>query len=628
MGMNGKRKLVIPFLFLLFLVAGLRLANLASANFMPPPPELPRVYIRTDGSVEPQTLPIQRTGNVYTFNGDIYNLTLEVQRENIVLDGAGYTFEGNGSGFGIILNGTGSVAIKNLNIENFREGISIEHSSGNTITGNSIANNELGIILNDATNNQITENQITSNNQALLLYASASHNNIAQNNITGNGAQGGIWCEFTNYNATDDYNSIVGNNITQNGGTGILLRGSSNDQIENNTIADNQYGISLSGSSCAYNVIRGNKLVGNNNSNIGIGGDPKHNTISENTIANSEIGVDIFNSNNSEFYHNDFINNKKQVNNGYVNDSFGFIAPAVNIWDKNYAGNYWSDYNGTDMNHDGTGDTPYVVDSSNLDHYPLMTPYNGPMPQPSQSPILSMPQEYINYTVSMDNGSLWATVDGTYPMHLSPEWVGQELPLAYPTPPGTTNIRIELDGKQLTWSNYTQSVPDALHYTYLGEWPMILCTIQPSSTDFTLKIHYQHPILEANGTYLFLYDLNISPYLSASSSSSRAYFNVRFEANCSDIHVYTVPGDSSTPRDNTRTPVNFTTSDDNGTETVGFTITSDYYKPVPGDELVTFENSQAQVPEFPSWIILLLLLCAMTLTIVFAKNKLRRNHSR
>ncbi len=122
----------------------------------------------------------------------------------------------------------------------------------------------------------------------------------------------------------------------------------------------------------------------------------------------------------------------------------------------------------------------------------------------------------------------------------------------------------------------TQSVPDALHYTYLGEWPMILFAIQPASTDFTLKVHYQHPIPKANGTYLFLYNLNISSYLSASSDNSTAYFNVRMETNCSDIHVYTVPGDGSPPRDNTRTPVNFTTSNNNGAETVNFTITSHY----------------------------------------------------
>ena len=104
-------------------VAAGQFANLASANFMPPPPELPHVYIRSDGNVEPQTLPIQRVGDSYIFNGNVFNFTLEVQRGNIVLDGAGYTLQGNGSGIGIILSTIGNVTVKNLEIHSFRTGI-------------------------------------------------------------------------------------------------------------------------------------------------------------------------------------------------------------------------------------------------------------------------------------------------------------------------------------------------------------------------------------------------------------------------------------------------------------------------------------------------------------------------
>jgi nitrous oxidase accessory protein NosD len=42
---------------------------------------------------------------------------------------------------------------------------------------------------------------------------------------------------------------------------------------------------------------------------------------------------------------------------------------SANIWDNGYpsGGNYWSDYNGTDSNGDGIGDTPYVIDANNLE---------------------------------------------------------------------------------------------------------------------------------------------------------------------------------------------------------------------------------------------------------------------
>jgi hypothetical protein len=237
--------------------------------------------------------------------------------------------------------------------------------------------------------------------------------------------------------------------------------------------------------------------------------------------------------------------------------------------------------------------------------------------------IISMPVEYINYTISTVNGSLWATVDGTYPMQIPTDWVGHELPMVYPTPPGVTNISLELDGQKVDYSNNTQTYPDMLHYTYLGMWQMMLFTIQAASPEFLLTIHYQHPILQANGTYMFLYDLNISPYLSNASGESTAHFNIFFQTNCSDINVYMVPGDSSIPRDNTRTPVNFTISKDNSTQTVVFNLTSDYSLPVPGDELVTFRASQNQVPEFSPWTIplLLSLMVAAGLLVYFKKRR-------
>jgi hypothetical protein len=221
--------------------------------------------------------------------------------------------------------------------------------------------------------------------------------------------------------------------------------------------------------------------------------------------------------------------------------------------------------------------------------------------QSAEMPLISMPVEYVNYTISNVNGTLWATVDGTYPMHISPNWVNQELPMVYPTPPETTNIIVKLNGQEMGWNNYTQFYPDAVHYTYLGNWNMIITAIQPTAADFLLTIHYQHPVEQANGSYLFLYDLNISPYLSEASNSSVAHFTIRFENNASNIQVYTVPGDSSEPRDNAKTPVYFTTSQENNATVVTFSIISSQAKPVPGDELVIFQQNDIQVPEFSPW---------------------------
>jgi nitrous oxidase accessory protein NosD len=71
---------------------------------------------------------------------------------------------------------------------------------------------------------------------------------------------------------------------------------------------------------------------------------------------------------NNIFYRNTFVNNSKGV--GYNWDLYG----ARNFWDNGKEGNYWSDYNGTDVNGDGVGDTPYIINENNSDRYPLMQP--------------------------------------------------------------------------------------------------------------------------------------------------------------------------------------------------------------------------------------------------------------
>ncbi len=45
---------------------------------------------------------------------------------------------------------------------------------------------------------------------------------------------------------------------------------------------------------------------------------------------------------------------------------------SINIWNYNFEGNYWGDYAGQDVNGDGIGDNPHVIDDINHDDYPLM----------------------------------------------------------------------------------------------------------------------------------------------------------------------------------------------------------------------------------------------------------------
>jgi hypothetical protein len=106
------------------------------------------IYIRDDGSVEGETTKIATSDNVtYTFTDDI-NGSILVERNNIVIDGAGYTLRGEGglTEVGIRLSGITNVTIRNAQIVNFNVGVYIyDYSSNDTVTGNTLTDNHYAI---------------------------------------------------------------------------------------------------------------------------------------------------------------------------------------------------------------------------------------------------------------------------------------------------------------------------------------------------------------------------------------------------------------------------------------------------------------------------------------------------
>jgi len=92
------------------------------------------IYIRADGSVDPPTANITRVDNVtYAFTDNI-NDSIVVERDSIVVDGAGYILQGWGGGTGISLLGRCNVTIKNMEIKEFSlSGIWLLYSSNISI---------------------------------------------------------------------------------------------------------------------------------------------------------------------------------------------------------------------------------------------------------------------------------------------------------------------------------------------------------------------------------------------------------------------------------------------------------------------------------------------------------------
>ena len=151
---------------------------------------------------------------------------------------------------------------------------------------------------------------------------------------------------------------------------------------------------------------------------------------------------------------------------------------------------------------------------------------------------------------------------------------------------------------------------------------MINCTITPIPDDFVLKIHYEHPLEAINGTYLFLYDLNISPYLSPANPNSTAIFTIHTPTDYPIARAYTTGLDSAWK------PKNYTIAQEGTSETVTIEMFSEYGKPLAGDLVVTFSDLTAQtIPQRSPWIIIPLFIIVALIALIAYRKKHRHKQS-
>ena len=234
-------------------------------------PVLQTIFIQPDGSIYPETALIQRSGNTYTFTGNVYG-AIRILKSNIVLDGAGYTLNGpfNGNSTDIWVIGTGP-------------------------DPNTLDKYTIGIDLGNKSVNGITVENLNVENFSIGMYIWTQNNTVTRN--------------------------AVSNNIV-----GLLISGS-NATLTRNYISHNLRGVFM-----GFNT----------------------------GVTPNDILV----------FQNVFEKNKIQLS-GCQCKTYNTSEPPHN-WDDGKQGNYWSDYNGTDANHDGIGDTQYSVDILNRDRFPLM----------------------------------------------------------------------------------------------------------------------------------------------------------------------------------------------------------------------------------------------------------------
>ncbi len=332
---------------------------LFSASNIAPVTAQETIHIRADGSIDPPTAPISTLDNfTYTFSHDIYE-SIQVQRNNTIIDGNGYLVQGTGGGqsgapeCGANLTLVSNVTIKNMSIKNF----------------------DIGILLVACSECRIIENNLTANRAYGFAIDAGSSNNTFLGNTVADNLNDGI-----GLGGSGSDNVVAQNNVTNNGGTGIDNAECTNTTIYENNIAGNMIGIDLAGPlSFSYTVVHGNNITRNTVGVWLIVFNNLNNRISQNNILNNNgTGIVVFplrGSPDNTICYNNFVNNAKQVT---------FTGTAYSVkWDNGCpsGGNYWNDYNRSDLysgsyqnetGSDGIGDEEYSIDENNIDNYPLM----------------------------------------------------------------------------------------------------------------------------------------------------------------------------------------------------------------------------------------------------------------
>ena len=167
------------------------------------------------------------------------------------------------------------------------------------------------------------------------------------------------------------FNCVIRNNVIANNAvTGVLITDSSNFTVSSNQVYHNgnsSYSYGLNANASSYGLIAYNNVYENKWDNIGLGYGSTNCTILGNNVTGFTVfGVWVdYGSEDNIFYGNNVANNV-------------IAAQPVNVlsqWDSGIEGNYWGNYfvaSNTDVNHDGIGDSPYVIDINNTDRFPLM----------------------------------------------------------------------------------------------------------------------------------------------------------------------------------------------------------------------------------------------------------------
>jgi len=344
------------------------------------------------------------SGNI-VYNNSEFGIDLKGSDFNVLTGNIVYNNSWSGivDGSGIFVQTSDyNVLTGNMVYNNSKYGIHLKTSDLNNLSGNIVYNNtEDGINLDNCDLNILSGNNVIDNENWGIYLFSCDYNNITANFIDKNVFYGIIL-------ENSDYDSILGNTITENGDYGIYFY----DSCNNNTISNNIVSSSVADGihielNSYSNIISGNSI---NNNDCGISLDGcDFNEITENILNNNTWGIYIESgSNNNSLYENFFLKNGKHAND-LGND---------NKWNSTTIGNYWDNHTGPDEDPPyGIVDFPYNISGSagSKDYIPIaedgtpkITIYS-----PTTGEKSGMNAPSFNVTIIDDYVfEMWYTLDG------------------------------------------------------------------------------------------------------------------------------------------------------------------------------------------------------------------------
>jgi len=262
------------------------------------------------------------------------------------------------------------LVIRNSAISYVKENAAIKLNSVNycTLIDNRLENNFFGIYLSKSSECRILNNTIT----ALLSKESSSGNgihlwncrNVTIENNSISGHRDGIYFEFVKVG------HITGNTSRNNLRYGLHFMFSDSCVYQNNLFQNNTAGVAVM---YTKNItMTGNRFEDNwGAASYGILlKDISGSRITENIFVNNTVGIYAEGSNRNHVSQNAFIRNGWAVRvyansadntfteNSFVDNSFDVASNSrqnYNAFDRNY----WSHYDGYDLNKDGVGDVPF-----------------------------------------------------------------------------------------------------------------------------------------------------------------------------------------------------------------------------------------------------------------------------